>query len=122
MRKEEFSNLLNRLAADWTNRDYHAVIEHFAKDVYYSDPLNYAFRDAASLLEFFRDDDGKPQNCTFHDVVFDEDRRIGAAEYTYEGTFRYHGTVWIELSDDKIARWREYQHRSERDWEEFWDR
>ena len=122
MRKNEFSNLLIDLADDWTNRDYAAVAERFADTVFYSDPLNYTFRNASSLLEFFRDDDGKPQVCTFHDFAFDEERQIGTAEYTYEGTYRYHGTVWIELMNHKIVSWREYQHKSERDWNDFWDR
>lgn len=111
---------MKALADGWTTRDYNSVAGHFAEELFYSDPVNYTFRDSASLLEFFRNDDDMPQSCTFHDFVFDEQRQIGVAEYTYEGTFRYHGTVWIALKNDKIASWREYQHKSEKDWEEFW--
>lgn len=122
MRNDDFAKLLRSLADGWTKLDYEAVVEHFADELYYSDSLNYTFRDGKSLLEFFRDDEGKPQHCTFHDFVFDEQRQTGAAEYTYEGTFRHHGTVWVELKDNKIISWREYQHRSENSWEEFWKR
>lgn len=122
MNKDQFGELLTRMATGWTQRDYRSVASCFAEDVFYSDPHNYTIRDRASLLEFFEDDDGKPQSCAFLDHLFDEVRQVGVAEYTYEGTFRYHGTVWIELMDDKIRSWREYQHRSEKDWKEFWKR
>ena len=120
MTTSDFYELLRSLANGWTNRDYSAVAARFADEVFYSDPLNYTIRDRDSLLAFFEDDEGKPQSCTFHDHVFDETRQVGVAEYTYEGSFLYHGTVWIVLKDDKIVRWREYQHRTDRDWKEFW--
>jgi hypothetical protein len=121
MDRDGFSSMLNRMADGWVSKDYDSVVGYFSEGVYYSDPLNYKFYDRDSLLGFFSDDDGKPQSCVFHGSVFDDERQVGTAEYTYEGTFRYHGTVWIELKDDKIISWREYQHRSEKNWEEFWD-
>jgi len=120
MGANDFEELLRSLAAGWTRRDYEAVASHFADDVFYSDPLNYTICDNESLLAFFQDDDDKPQSCIFHNSVFDEQRQLGVAEYTYEGTFRYHGTVWIKLENDKIESWREYQHRSDKDPSEFW--
>lgn len=120
MTQSDFGELLRDLANGWTNRDYVAVTQFFEKGVFYSDSLTYAIRDRDSLLAFFEDDEGKPQSCIFHDHIFDEGRQTGAAEYTYEGTFRYHGTVWIKLDDDKITSWREYQHTSDKDWIEFW--
>jgi hypothetical protein len=120
MLQHEFSELLRTLQNGWTNRVYSSVAACFAEDVFYSDSVNYTIRDRTSLLMFFENDEGKPQSCIFRDHIFDEARQIGVAEYTYEGTFRYHGTVWIELRDDTIASWREYQHRSEKDWTEFW--
>jgi hypothetical protein len=120
MNAVDFEEMLRSLANGWTNRDYESVSGHFAADVFYSDSLNYTLTDRGQLLAFFRDDDGKTQSCVFHDQVFDESHQVGSAEYTYEGTFRYHGTVWIELKDDKIESWREYQHRSDKDWQTFW--
>ena len=122
MQQSEFRSLLDSLARGWTDREYERVADLFTDDVFYSDPQHYSFRDRVALLEFFRDDDGHPQSCVFHNCVFDVERQVGVAEYTYSGTYRYHGTVWIELLGDKISRWREYQHRSDRDWKEFWNR
>lgn len=114
--------MLNRLASGWTDRRYEEVADHFAPDVFYSDPMNYKFADQVSLLSFFRDDGGLPQSCIFHRSLFDEEQQTGAAEYTYVGHHRYHGTVWIGMSEDKIVSWREYQHTSDKDWETFWKR
>ena len=118
----EFRSLLTLLADGWEHKEYALVASQFAQDVFYSDPKHYTFRDRASLLEFFEDDDGRPQYCKFHNSMFDEERQLGVAEFTYEGTFRYHCTVWIEIKENKIASWREYQHLSTKTWEEFWQR
>ncbi|MGQ0540970.1 MAG: nuclear transport factor 2 family protein [Blastocatellia bacterium] len=120
MTGDEFHAMLAQMAEGWTRRDYETVANRFSERIKYVDPLNYSFDNRESLLEFFRDDDGKPQLCELHNAVFDDITQIGTAEYTYEGTFRYHGTVWIELADDKIVSWREYQHKSEKDWNAFW--
>jgi hypothetical protein len=113
--------MLLEMARGWTGGDYSNVVAKFAEAFYYSDSLNYSFYDRESLLRFFEDDEGMPQSCAFHAVVFDENRQIGCAEYTYKGSFLYHGTVWIDIENDKIARWREYQHRSDKSREEFWN-
>ncbi len=120
MTRDEFEDLLSSLADDWSNSRYEKVALKFAEDVFYSDAHNYTFNDRSALLAFFRDDDGHPQYCRFHNSAFDEVRQVGAAEYTYEGTSRYHGTAWIRIQRDEITVWREYQHRSEQSWEEFW--
>lgn len=72
------------------------------------------------MLDFFLDDDGRAQVCIFHDCLFDEEKQAGVAEDTYDGTNRYHGVACIELVGGKIISWREYQHRSEESWEQFW--
>jgi hypothetical protein len=55
----------------------------------------------------------------WHTVVFDEDEQVGVAEYTFVGTNTYHGVAVIRLRDDLVANWREYQQRSDLDWEAF---
>ena len=64
-------------------------------------------------------DPGNEQKTEWHTIIFDESIQTGAAEYTYEGTHRYHGVVLIRLKDNKIFRWREYQHIDDRDWQTF---
>ncbi|MGD9561070.1 MAG: nuclear transport factor 2 family protein [Pyrinomonadaceae bacterium] len=120
MTRGEFDEMLAMLASGWAARDYDKVIACFSENVFYADPMNYAFSDRESLLDFFTNDDGREQTCAFHHSIFDEARQLGSAEYTYEGTYRYYGTVWVEIADGKISAWREYQHRSDKDREEFW--
>ena len=122
MNRTEFCSLLTHLADGWTHKEYASVASRFTEDVFYSDPNHYTFRNREALLAFFEDDDGRPQFCEFHNWSFDEERQTGVAEFTYQGTFRYHGTTWIELRGDQIASWREYQHLSDKSWEEFWKR
>ena len=121
MTKEEFERLLDSMATGWAQREFEKVASYFSENLFYSDSLNYTYFDRASLLQFFNSED-QEERCSFHDSIFDEARQVGVAEYTYEGTNRYHGTVWIELDDDKIVSWREYQHKVAKSWEEFWDR
>ncbi|CAN5259131.1 hypothetical protein BH20ACI2_BH20ACI2_29050 [soil metagenome] len=120
MTHAEFKEMLASLAEGGSKRKYEEVAAHFAENVFYSDPLNYTFTSKTSLWRFFCDDDDHEQYCKFHDLIFDEDRQFGAAEYTYEGTYRYHGTVWINVDGNKIVSWREYQHQSTKTWGEFW--
>ena len=120
MSRNEFEAMLQALARGWTERDYETVAGFFAEDVRYSDPTRYRISSRAELLEFFRDDEGYEQSTVWHGSLFDEERQLGVAEYTYQGTHRYHGTVWIEVRGNRIVRWREYQHVSDLEWEELW--
>ena len=122
MTRDEFAKMLDRMAVAWTSRAYRTVVEHFSDDLFYCDPLNYSFDNKAALLNFFENDDKMPQHCVFHNAVFDEERQLGTAEYTYRGTNQYHGTVWIKMKSEKIQSWREYQHRSAIEFDEFWRR
>lgn len=119
MTKAEFRALLEALAAAWARRDYAAAAEAFAPDVRYSDPWRYFLAGREELHRFFADDDGREQSTVWHTVVFDEDQQVGAAEYTYEGTHRYHGTVLVQVQGGLITHWREYQHVDSRPWEEL---
>jgi hypothetical protein len=116
---EQFRDLLDRLAAAWARRDYEAAAAFFAEDVRYADPLHYAFADRASLRAFFDADEGAEQRTDWHFVLFDESRQVGAVEYTYEGSRRYHGTALVRVKDGVITHWREYQHVDARTHGEF---
>lgn len=119
MTKSDFRNLLHSLADAWARRDYATAASFFAEDVRYGDPTRYSFSGRSELRAFFEADEGYDQRTVWHTILFDEDQQLGAAEYTYEGTHRYHGTVLIKVEDGKISRWREYQHIDAREWETF---
>jgi hypothetical protein len=119
MTRAEFTAALESLARAWTEKDYERAAGFFAEDVRYADPLHYRFSSRADLLAFFQDDGGHPQRTVWHNIVFDEAQQVGTAEYTYEGTHRYHGLVLIKVTDDRFSHWREYQHISTLEWEDF---
>lgn len=119
MKSAEFRDMLGLLADSWRNRDYAMAATFFANDVRYADPTRYHFETRTDLRAFFQADDGMPQNTMWRTVVFDETQQIGAAEYTYDGTHRYHGTVLIRVGGGQITHWREYQHVDPRTYEEF---
>src|SRR5262245_47684821 len=117
MNKAELEALLKSLAEAWTRRDYKTAASFFAEDIHYSDPLRYTFSNRMQLQAFFEADEDYDQQTVWHTIIFDESIQTAAAEYTYEGTYRYHGVVLVRLKDNKIFRRREYQHIDDRDWE-----
>ena len=124
MTKTEFVEMLHALAAAYRRRDYTSAASFFAAGVRYADPLRYAFENRQDLQAFYEHDEGLAQSTVWHNVVFDEARQLGVAEYTCDGAWRYHGTVWIRVCDRpdgsrKITHWREYQHTDPREWEDF---
>lgn len=119
MTKDGFTKLLYSLADAWAKRDYEVAISFFANDVRYADPLRYSMGSKDELQKFFQEDEGYTQSTVWHTILFDEQQQVGAAEYTYSGTHRYHGTVLVKVEGDQISRWREYQHIDGREWDEF---
>jgi hypothetical protein len=119
MTKHEFASMLQALAEAWTRRDHQTAARFFTPGVQYADPLRYTISGRDTLLAFFTADDGLPQTTRWHNIVFDEERQIGAAEYTYTGTHCYHGVALVRLDKGMISHWREYQHIDVRAWEQF---
>jgi len=116
---DDFRALLARLATLWAARDYATLVRLFSPDVRYADPLRYRLDGRDALLAFFENDDGLPQRTQWHVAVFDAATQTGAAEYTYDGTHRYHGVALIRLRDGLITHWREYQHIDAREWRDY---
>ncbi len=117
--KADFIRLLQGLSAAWSRRDYPSAIAFFSEQVRYADPLRYRLEGHSQLLSFFEADEGYAQFVEWHTILFDEQEQKGMAEYTYQGTYRYHGVAIIRVQAGKITHWREYQHIDPRDWQEF---
>jgi hypothetical protein len=56
---------------------------------------------------------------TWHHMAFNEQEQVGFGEYTFQLNNRYHGIVVVKIESGLIKHWREYQYRSELNWEEF---
>ncbi len=119
MTKEDFTQILLALAQAWHEKDYQLATSFFAEGVAYSDPVRYKINSRAELLQFLSNDEGYPQTTTWHTMLFDEAKQIGAAEYTYVGTHQYHGVCLVKITNGLISHWREYQHISDSDYETF---
>ncbi len=119
MNRGEFRDLLERMAAGWNSGDAEAVADCFAEDVSYADPTRYSFSSREELLPFFEPPEGGSQRVVWHRILSDEAEQAGAAEYTYEGHHGYHGAVIATVRDGRVLHWREWQHTSDLDWEEF---
>jgi ketosteroid isomerase-like protein len=120
--RADFARLLATVADGWNRNDARLAADCFAEDAVYEEPpARQLHRGRAALFDFFGGNASPPpaMSMTWHHVVFDEETRIGAGEYTFRGRNQYHGIVIIQIANGKIARWREYQVRSDLPWDEF---
>lgn len=120
MDADAFRRLLATIADAWNEGDTATALACFTDDARYTEPpdtQHYEGRD--ELFAFFGGDDPPAMSMTWHTIVFDEELQMGAAEYSYSGTNTYHGVVVIRLRGGLVANWREYQQRSDLDWESF---
>jgi hypothetical protein len=115
-----FRQLLETVAVAWNGGDTATALACFTDDARYTEPPDTQhYEGRRELFEFFGGDEPPPMRMAWHTILFDRDRQMGAAEYTFTGTNTYHGVVMIRLRDDLIANWREYQVRSDLDWQAF---
>ncbi len=119
----EFEGVLYRISEGWNQNDARKAADCFALDAVYIEPPDQQLYEGRQVLfEFFGGSSGRssPMTMTWHHIVFNEAKQIGAAEYTfaYRGR-KAHGMVIVQTAEGKIKKWREYQYRSEMDWEEF---
>jgi len=115
-----FRALMERLATAWNSGDAAAGAACFTEDAVYGSPPSPRVRKGRrALFEFFGGERGRPRpmKMQWHHLLFDEERQIGAGEYTFQYDIRTHGVVMVQLVNSRIARWREYEVESPLDWE-----
>ena len=120
MKKEEFRRLLQTVADGWNAGDARMAADCFTEDAIYVEPPDrQRYVGRHQLAGFFGR--GVEFSMTWHRVVFDEEEKVGFGEYTLRvsGEFTLHGITAVEVEDDLISGWREYQYRSELPFEEF---
>lgn len=119
----DFEKLLYQVAEGWNEGNAQKAAECFSVDAVYMEPPDrQLYRGRQALYEFFGGSSGRasPMMMTWHHLLFDESRQIGVGEYTFSYKGREtHGIVIVQIAEDKIRRWREYQYRSEMNWEAF---
>jgi hypothetical protein len=119
----EYENLLNTVAKGWNTNNARLAADCFSEDVVYIEPPDlqlYEGRDA--LFEFFGGEEGRalPMSLEWHHLIFDEQKQVGSGEYTFKYRGRItHGLLIIQIKNGLIHRWREYQVRTEIEFDEF---
>ncbi|HSK87565.1 MAG TPA: nuclear transport factor 2 family protein [Anaerolineales bacterium] len=113
---------MQTVADGWNEGDARKAADCFSEDAIYLEPPDkQLYHGRAELYEFFGGEGGTdtPMKMTWHHLAFNEEEQIGFGEYTFQLHGRYHGIVVVNVEAGLIRHWREYQYRSELDWEEF---
>lgn len=119
---EEFRQLMQTVSDGWNEGDARKAADCFSKDAIYVEPPDkQLYHGRAELYEFFGGDSGPdiPMKMTWHHLAFNEQEQIGFGEYSFEMHGRYHGIVVVRVEAGLIKQWREYQYRTELDWDAF---
>lgn len=114
METAAFKELCERLAMAWSRQDTETALSCFTEDAVYMEPPDLQlFRGHEELRPYFAAlTPGTVMR--FENLWFDEERQIGAGEYTFgeEGEAVFdHGVTVMEIRDGLIAAWREYQRK-----------
>jgi len=110
----ELTTLLERLATAWSTQDTGLALSCFTEDAVYMEPPDIQiYVGHEQLRPYFA---ALPPGTVmeFHNVMLDAAERVGAGEYTFGSAGKPvadHGVAVVELENDRIARWREYQRK-----------
>ena len=118
----EFNQLMQTVADGWNEGNARKATDCFSEDaIYVEPPEKQLYHGRAELYEFFGGDNGTdlPMKMTWHHLAFNEEEQVGFGEYTFQLHGCYHGIVVVKIVAGLIKAWREYQYRSELNWEEF---
>ena len=119
---QQFQQLMQTVAAGWNEGNARKAADCFSEEaIYVEPPEKQLYHGREELYEFFGGDAGTdlPMKMTWHHLAFDDREQVGFGEYTFQMHGRYHGIVVVKLEAGRLKHWREYQYRSELDWEEF---
>lgn len=118
----QFEHLMQIISDGWNEANTRKAADCFSDDAIYVEPPDaQVYHGRAELYEFFGGDAGTdiPMKMTWHHLAFNEDEQVGFGEYTFEMHGRYHGIVVVQIASGLIKHWREYQYRTELDWQAF---
>ncbi len=121
--KVAFRDLMHTVAQGWNNGNAAMAANCFNEDAIYIEPPNQQlYKGKEEIFDFFGGEKGRndPMDMTWHNLIFDEVQQTGTGEYTFKYKGRItHGLVIIQIFKGKIHRWREYQYRTDLEWDEF---
>jgi len=116
-------NDLRQTIADGSNEgNARTAADCFSQDaIYIEPPEKQLYHGRSELYKFFGGDTGTDiaMKMTWQHLAFNEEEQIGFGEYTFEMYRRFYGIVIVKIEIGLIKQWREYQHPTELDWEEY---
>lgn len=119
---EEFLSIVQDISTGWNSGNAELASKYFAENAIYEEPPKKQFyKGKKDIFEFFGGKEGYeiPMKMKWHNLAFNKEKQVGFGEYTFEMNSQYHGIVIMQFENGKIAKWREYQYKSELDWKEF---
>jgi hypothetical protein len=118
----KFELLMNRLAAGWNEENARKAADCFTENAIYSEPpAKQFYRGREALFQFFGRKEGRKgaMKMSWHHLIFNEQKQIGAGEFTFVYGSKVHVVAIIKIERGKISNWREYWYESTLDWEKF---
>ena len=118
----KFQTLMQTVADGWSEGNARKAADCFTKDAIYTEPPDkQLYKGREALFKFFGGNEGRKlqMKMTWHYLIFDELKQIGAGEFTFEYGGKVHGMVIVKITNGKINNWREYWYESNLDWQKF---
>ncbi|MEK7534296.1 MAG: nuclear transport factor 2 family protein [Patescibacteria group bacterium] len=112
MTTKQFKKVMQSIADAWNEGNAKKAVDCFSDDAIYTEPPNKQFfKGKDQLFIYFGGDSGrkKQMKMSWHNLLFDEHKQIGMGEYTFEMNDKNHGVTVVEIRNNKIKMWREYQ-------------
>jgi hypothetical protein len=119
---QEFERLMQTVAEGWNDGNARKAADCFAENAIYSEPPDkQLYKGRKELFKFFGGNEGRKSamKMIWHHLLFDEEKQIGAGEFTFEYGNKVHGVAMLKMANGKISNWREYWYESNLDWEKF---
>lgn len=122
MTTKQFKKLMQLIADAWNEGNAKKASDCFTDDATYIEPPNKQFfQGRDQLFKYFGGDSGRPKQMKmkWHNLLFDEQTQTGAGEYTFEMNNKNHGVAVVEVENNKIKMWREYQWTGNLNYQDF---
>jgi hypothetical protein len=120
--EKRFTEIVTGIAKGWNEGNAAFASQYFDDNAVYEEPpKKQLYIGKRKIFEFFGGEGGfdTPMKMQWHNLAFNEENQIGFGEYTFAMNNQYHGIVIMKFEKGKIVRWREYQYKSDLNWEEF---
>ena len=118
----EFRALLDEVSRSWSVPDVEAALECFTDDAVYMQPPDGQLYHGVAELRLLLNGMKPGTSMEFHNQAYDAEAQLGFAEFTFataNSERASHGVVVIEVSEGRIASWREYFEPGPNSFERF---